>query len=96
VRGDAIGDTGERPHATRDNDHGIGGVRPAGYVRADIGVSLLLNCARGFADELANEVAASAQLQLFGHDAKRAVRGDEVHVSDTLVAFHGEKQMFEK
>jgi hypothetical protein len=96
VRGNAIGNAGQRPDTARDDHHGIAGIRPAGYVGADIGVGLLVNFAGGFADELADEIASPAQFEFFGHNSKSAIGGDEVYGSDALVAFHREQQMFQE
>src|SRR5207253_5424908 len=46
VRRDAVGNAGEGAHAARDNDHGVGGIRTAGYVCTDVSVGLLMNFAR--------------------------------------------------
>ena len=42
---DAVGNAGQRAHAARDHDHGVGGIRAAGDVGADIGIGLLLDFA---------------------------------------------------
>jgi len=92
----AISDAAERPHATRDHHHGVGGVGAAGDAGANVCVGLLMDFAAALAEDLADEVATAAQVELFGHDAKRAVGGYEVDGSDAPITFHAEQEMFEK
>jgi hypothetical protein len=96
VSADAVGDTAERPHAARDDDHGVRRVGAAGHVGTDIGVGLRMNLAAGFAGDLPDEVGAAAKLELFGHDAKRAVGGDEVDALNSRVAFDCQQEVFQK
>ena len=46
-----------------------------------------MNLAGGLAQNLADQVAAAAEAEFFGHDAQGAVGGDEVHGMDARVAF---------
>lgn len=92
----AIGDAAERSHATRDHHHGVGGVGAAGDASANVCVGLLMNFAAALAKDLADEVAAASQVELFGHDAKRAIGGYEVDGSDALITFNAEQEMFEE
>ena len=96
VRGDAIGNAGERADATGEHDHRVGGIRAAGDVGTDICVGLLMNLARQrrFASEnLADEVVAAFEAKFFGHDAQRAVGCDEVDGLNAVVAINGEQEM---
>ena len=54
------------------------------------------SAAAGEAGEPADEVGASFDAQLFGHDAQGAVGGDEVHRLHALVAADGEQEVLEK
>jgi len=56
----------------------------------------LLNLAGSFADDLSNQVAATAQAKLFGHNPKSAVRGDEVYGLNPFVALQREQEMPEE
>ncbi len=96
LRGNAIGDPGQRPHAAGNDDHGIRRVRTAGDVGPNVGVRLLVNLRRRFADDLFQKIAAAAKAKLFGHDAQSAVGGDEVDGLNTFVAFDGQKKLFQK
>jgi len=96
MRGDAVGDAAERADAAGDDDHGVGRIRPAGHVGADIGVFLLLNFRRGRADELTYEVGASGEAEFLRHNAERAVGGDEVHGLDAAVTLDGEQEVLQE
>ena len=96
LRGDSIGDTSERSHAARDDNHGVGGIRAAGYIGSDIGIGLLLNFFGRRTDDLRDEIVASAESEFLGHDAQATVRGDEVDGLNASVGFEGQKKVFEK
>ena len=51
--------------------------------------------ARG-AENLADEIGAALQSELFRHNAQGAVGGDEVHRRQALVANYGEQKVLEK
>ncbi len=97
MRGDAIGDARQCTHAARDYNHGVGGIRPAGHVRANVGVRLQLDLARGTAswktEDAVDETGSSFQIQLFSHDSQSAVGRDEVHVRDALVTADCKQQV---
>jgi hypothetical protein len=46
-----------------------------------------MNFAGGFAENLADQIAAAAEREFFGHDAQGAVGGDEVHGMNAGIAF---------
>ena len=96
VGGDAVSDAREGSDTARDNNHGASGIGAAGDVRADVGIGLLVNFAFASADELTNEVATAAKTELFRHDSKGTVRGDEVYGLDALVAFDGKQEMLQE
>ncbi len=50
IRGEAVGDGGERSHGAGKNDHGVGGVAAAGDVGADVGVGVLAKFCAGCAE----------------------------------------------
>ena len=93
---DAVGDARERTNTAGDDNHPIARVRPAGHIRPDIGIGLLLDLAGGLAQDLANQIAASTQREFFSEDAQRAVGSDEVHGLDAGIAFDGEQKLFKK
>ena len=72
MRSGALGDAPERSHAAGDDDHRVGRVGAAGNIGADIAVRLRVNFARGSAENLADQVAAPAQVKLLGHEPAMA------------------------
>src|SRR5450432_1677045 len=52
--------------------------------------------AAGEAGETGDQVGAAFDAQLFGHDAQRAVGGDEVHRLHPLVAAYSEQEVIEE
>jgi hypothetical protein len=89
----AIGDPGQGAHAARDHDHGVGGIRAAGHVGADIGVGLLVNLVRGLPQHLRDQVAAAFELKFLGEDTQGAVGSDEVDRLHALVALDGQQKL---
>jgi len=57
---------------------------------------LLVNFAGRFAEKLADQVAAAAESEFFGHDAQGAVGGNEVHVADAGIAVDCGEQVLAK
>ncbi len=60
VRGEAVGDGGERAHGAGKDDHGVGGIAAAGDVGADVGVGVVLELRAGCAEEFFGEIVAAA------------------------------------
>ena len=89
ARCSSVGNAAQRSDAAGDDDHGIGRIRPAGNVRSDIAVGLLLNLCRGRADDLMEQVGAAFDAEFLGHDAQGAVRSDEVYRLHPCIAFDG-------
>lgn len=89
----AIGDPRESPDAAGENDHGVGRIRAAGDVGANIGVGLRLDLSGLLAEQLFDEVVAAAKFEFLGHDAKGAVGRNEVNGLDTVVQFDCAQEM---
>ena len=91
VRGEAVGDAGERAHGAWQNDHAVGGIAAAGDGGADVGFGVLMDFGvwAGCAEELFDQAVAAAELQFFGEDAQGGFRGDEVDVGDAGVGIEG-------
>ena len=94
--GHAVGDARQRSHAAGQDDHGVGWVRAAGHVGADVGVVLLLDFVRRAAQQLGDNIVAAGDAELFGHHAQAAVGEDEVDGPDPLVPFERVEQMLGK
>jgi len=90
ARGGAVGDASEGAYAAWDDDHGVGRIRPAGHVRADVGIGLLLNLCRRRADDLTEKVGAAFDSEFLGHDAQGAVGSDEIDGFHARVTLDGE------
>ena len=60
VRGETVGDGGERSHGAGKNDHAVGGITAAGDVRADVVVCEVLQLRAGCAEEFLGKIVASA------------------------------------
>src|SRR5947207_3717344 len=84
----AVGNAGQGSDAARYDDHRGGRIGAAGDVCADVGVRLLTNFAGSAAENLADQITATAKTKLFGYDAKRAVGGDEIHGLNPRIAFN--------
>jgi hypothetical protein len=96
LRSDAVGDARERSNTAGDDNHPIARIGTAGHIRTDIGIRLQLDLAGSFAQDLADEIAASAQREFFGKDAQGAVGSNEVHGLDAGVAVDSEQKLFEE
>src|ERR1700677_979867 len=100
ARSHAVSDAAKSTDAARQHQHGIGGIRTAGYVSADIGVRLHLNLADGTSDRstknLTNEIGAAFQAQFLGEHEEGAIGGDEVDGSDAFVAHGSEEKLAQK
>src|SRR5215469_5092160 len=96
VAGVTAGDAGKGAHAAGDDDHGVGGVGTAGDVGSDVGIGLQVKLARGLAEQVSDEVVASAEGQFLGHDAQGAVRGDQVDSANAPIALSSEQEVFEE
>ena len=90
--GDAVGDARQCSHAARDHDHGISGVRAAGNVGANIGVGLKFNLGGFGTEDLFDQIIATADFELLGHNTQGAVGCDEVDVTDPVIALGGEQK----
>ena len=93
---DAVGNAGTRSNTAGDDDHPTARVRTAGHIRTDIGIRLQLDLAGGFAQDLADQIAASTQREFFGEDAQGTVGSNEVDGLDAGIAFDGKQKLFEK
>lgn len=89
----AVGDGGEGSHGAGKDDHAGGGIASAGDTGADIGFAVLAELFAGRAEELFGEVVASAEAELFGDDAQRVFRCDEVNVRDAVVGGEGAQHL---
>jgi hypothetical protein len=96
LRCDAISDSGQRADTAGDHDHSVGRVRAAGYVRADVGVGLLLNFSGVTANDLVDELIAACDVEFLGHDPKAAIGGNEVNCRNSLVGFDDPQQLLEE
>lgn len=93
---EAVCDLGECSHAARDDDHRVGRVGTAGDVSANVVVALHVDLLRRRAEYLLNQVAAAGDPKFFGHDAQRAVAGNEVDGFDALVVLQRKQQLFQE
>src|SRR5579864_4223600 len=97
VRSVAVGDARQRAYAAGDYNHGVGRIRPAGHVGADVVVGLQLNLARrasaGRIENAADQIVSALDVQFFRHDAQRRVRSNEIYGLHPLVALDGAQQL---
>ena len=85
VGGEAVGDTGERPHAAGDDDHPGGGIAAAGHRRSNVVFRMLDDLIGCAAEQLFRQLVASGDAQFLGQDAQRVVGRDEVDAAHARV-----------
>jgi hypothetical protein len=90
VGSDSVGNAGKGAYAARNNNHGISGIGAASDVCTNVIIGLLLDFAGILAQQLLNEIATAAKLQLLGHNPQGAIGGDEVDRLDPRISVDGE------